>query len=51
MYYYSGMLHLIAGENAKAVESFKQCLATERFDQGEYILASAELKRLGQVVR
>ncbi|MFT3781792.1 MAG: tetratricopeptide repeat protein [Nibricoccus sp.] len=47
VYYYSGMLHLIAGEKDQARESFKQCLMTECFSDVVYILAAAELKRLG----
>ena len=47
-YYYIGMTHLIAGEEAQAEDFFQKCLRTGATSYYEYKLARTELARLRQ---
>lgn len=46
-YYFIGMTKLLAGDQGAARTLFEKCLATRMDDLGEFILARAELARLG----
>jgi tetratricopeptide (TPR) repeat protein len=49
-YYYMGMMRLIGGDQAGAIELFKRTIATKRYNYYEYHGAIAELRAFGEPV-